>query len=191
MDVDDKNEYANCPYCNLKYKLKKDTNLNIKLELDDNMKKSLKTGGKIGVVAIVIYCIIILAIIGIAIFSITKVFIPIFNSFEQNNVAEEKDSFFDEDISDIEDDFDVDEFNNSYEIYSGTQSKFFVTRLLEKVVTNNKKNEDKKIAVIYNETKTDVPDQITELKQQLPDKEYEVVLDYNEKGYVYQVTLQD
>ena len=42
INVDSDKEYGTCPYCGTKYKLKKDVNLNIKL--DDNMKEVLNNG---------------------------------------------------------------------------------------------------------------------------------------------------
>ena len=82
-------------------------------------------------------------------------------------------------------------FNSSFELYNGTQSEFFVSKLLEKVVTNNKTKKDHLITVVYNETTTNVADDITSLKQNLEDgKDYEVSLDYDTDGFVNKVTIQ-
>lgn len=83
-------------------------------------------------------------------------------------------------------------FNNEFELYSGTSSRLFVTTLLDNVVTNNKKNTDKIITVIYNETITADPNEIVELKQSFEQgKDYEVMLDYNANGFVNKVTIKD
>lgn len=188
LKVDENNEYASCPYCNLKYKLKKDVNYNIKLELDEDIKEGLKKGGKIagkvGIVYVIVQVIIFVVVLGIVIFSVSKIFGLVSNQINENNLVEK-------DVSDTQNTVEQNMFNGVYEMYSGTQSKFFVTSLLENVVTNNKKYEDKKITVIYNDINTTIPDEITSLKQELPDKDYEVVLDYNDSGYIYQITLQD
>ena len=87
---------------------------------------------------------------------------------------------------------EVDSFNRNFEIYSGTSSRLFVTTLLDNVVTNNKKNSDKIITVIYNETTTTDPNEIVELKPSFEEgKYYEVILDYGTNGVVNKVTIKD
>lgn len=87
---------------------------------------------------------------------------------------------------------EVDSFNRDFEMYSGTSSRLFVTTLLDKVVTNNKKNSDKIITVIYNETTTTDPNEIVELKPSFEQgKDYEVMLDYGTNGLVNKVTIKD
>lgn len=82
-------------------------------------------------------------------------------------------------------------FNAPFELYSGSQSGFFLENLLDKVVTNNKTEADHIITVVYNETMTAVPDEITTLKQNFEDsKEYEVSLDYDTNGFVNKVTIK-
>ena len=83
-------------------------------------------------------------------------------------------------------------FNGKFELYSGTSSRLFVTTLLDNVITNNKKNSDKIITVIYNETITTDPNEIVELKQSFEQgKDYEVILDYDTNGFVNKVTIKD
>lgn len=87
---------------------------------------------------------------------------------------------------------EVDSFNWNFEMYSGTSSRLSVTTLLDKVVTNNKKNSDTIITVIYNETTTTDPNEIVELKPSFEQgKKYEVILDYNTNGLVNKVTIKD
>lgn len=87
---------------------------------------------------------------------------------------------------------EVDSFNRGFEIYSGTRSKQIVATVLDKVVTNNKKNSDKIITVMYNETTTTAPNEIVELKQSFEQrKDYEIILDYGTNGLVNKVTIKD
>lgn len=87
---------------------------------------------------------------------------------------------------------EVDSFNRDFERYSGTSSRLFVTTLLDNVVTNNKKNSDKIITVIYNGTTTTDPNEIVELKPSFEQgKDYEVMLDYGTNGLVNKVTIKD
>ncbi len=164
LEIDENKEYATCKYCNLKYKLKNDVNLNI--GLDEETKKVLfpngfkTTPGKIiSVIAIIIFIVIVFMIIRMAIFNPS--------------------------------DFDKDKFNDQFEMHSGKQPKFFVEDLFDDVSTNNKKNSDKKITVIYNEITTSDSDEITDLYDKLEDKDYKVVLDYDDKGYIDKITLKD
>ena len=95
-------------------------------------------------------------------------------------------------ISSMQSKMDIESFNSNFELYSGTSSKLFVTTLLDKVVTNNKKNSDKIITVIYNKTNTTNPTEIIKLKQSFEQgKDYEVIIDYDTNGYVNKVTIED
>ena len=83
-------------------------------------------------------------------------------------------------------------FNFDFEIYNGTQSKFFIESLLDKVVTNNKTEKEHIIKVKYNETVSNKPEDIVKIKHSLETgKMYEVLLDYDENGYVNQVNISD
>ena len=90
--------------------------------------------------------------------------------------------------------FEKDSFNTDFERYSGTQQLFFIKSLLDNVITNNKTNNEKKVTVIHNQSVTDEPDKIIEIKHSLKGgdfKEYEIVLDYDEDGYVNKITIVD
>ena len=87
---------------------------------------------------------------------------------------------------------EADSFNKNFEPYSGTVYKLFLNTLLDNVVTNNKKNSDKLITVVYNTTTTSNPDEIIKLKQSFEEgKKYESILDYDSNGLVNKVTIKD
>ena len=87
---------------------------------------------------------------------------------------------------------EADSFNKNFESYSGTTYKLFLTTLLDNVATNNKKNSDKLITVVYNTTTTSNPDEIIDLKQSFEEgKKYESILDYDSNGLVNKVTIKD
>ena len=87
---------------------------------------------------------------------------------------------------------EADSFNKNFEPYSGTVYKLFLNTLLDNVVTNNKKNSDKLITVVYNTTTTSNPDEIINLKQSFEEgKKYESILDYDSNGLVNKVTIKD
>ena len=79
---------------------------------------------------------------------------------------------------------EINAFNAFFELYSGSQTGLFIETLLNKIVTNNKK-EEHIITVIYNDITTAIPDDITTLKENFEDfEEYEVSLDYDTNGFV-------
>ena len=64
--------------------------------------------------------------------------------------------------------------------------------MLDEVAQNNKKN-DRKITVVFNDINTTNSDEIASLKQDLKEfpYEYEIKIDYDDKGYVNKVTIVD
>ena len=81
--------------------------------------------------------------------------------------------------------------NFYFEQYQGTQDKYALERVLDKVVTNNKTTKNI-ITVIYNDTVATAEDELVSLKRSLDDwTEYECSLDYNSKGVVNKITIKD
>ena len=83
-------------------------------------------------------------------------------------------------------------FNSQFEMYMGTEYGSSVSRLLDEVITNNKKNKNQLVEVIYNDITTFDPTEIKDLKKNFDtwDK-LEVSLDYDDEGYVNLVTIED
>lgn len=82
-------------------------------------------------------------------------------------------------------------FNTSYESYNGTEWGTTVKDLLEKVITNNKTNPDRILTIIYKDINTTDVEQIKNLKSRFDDwTDYEVSLNYNEEGYIYQIVIE-
>lgn len=89
-------------------------------------------------------------------------------------------------------------FNRTYEIAAGTASKSRVSWTLDDVMTNNKKNSDRLIEVIFNETSYGTSsDEIVKIKSLLKNFEgykivnYEVSFDYSEDGYINKMTIKE
>lgn len=119
---------------------------------------------------------IITAIVGVFIFGIIITMI-IFSSNRRNAFIS---------------DFDVRRFNNSYEIYVGTEYGSSVGRLIDEVSTNNKKNREHKITIKYKETTTQDSNELKEIKKQLDDwTKYEVSFEYDENGFIYMATIEE
>ena len=82
-------------------------------------------------------------------------------------------------------------FNSTFEFYNGTISDSRVGRLLDEVITNNKKNKDLLIEVVLeNESYGTDATKILTIKSLLEsNKDYEVILDYSDNGYVNKITI--
>ena len=83
-------------------------------------------------------------------------------------------------------------FNDEFELFSGTKSGFFVTTLLDKVIISNKKQSEHIINVTNDGNSTTDEEEIRNIKKNLDSsKEYEVILDYDEEGYVNSITIEE
>ena len=88
--------------------------------------------------------------------------------------------------------FDQDVFNASFEMYNGTEYGTSVKNLIDKIVTNNKKEKDKTIIVIYQGESINEPKELQSLKTKFEDMtQYEVSFEYDENGYIYQTDIMD
>ena len=83
-------------------------------------------------------------------------------------------------------------FNSDFELYKGTEYGSSVSRLLDEVITNNKKNKDRLVKVVYDDTETTDPTEIKNLKKNFDtwDK-LEVSLDYDDEGFIYLITIEN
>ena len=119
---------------------------------------------------------IVSVVIGIIVF-IVGVCIIIFIAVKQSNSVDE---------------FDIRRFNNDYEMYVGSEYGSSVGRLIDTISTNNKKDEERVITVIYNDVNTQDPEKMKEIKKQLDDwTKYEVSFEYDEDGFIYQVKIEE
>ncbi len=81
-------------------------------------------------------------------------------------------------------------FNFSLEARSGTQTGAGVGFLLDNIITSNKTNDKHLITVTYNGNKATEESEIVSMKQSLDSLgEYEVSMDYNEDGYIYNINF--
>lgn len=162
MTIDANNEYATCSYCGTKYKLNQDINLN--LNLDEDIKETIIErqifAKKFMIIPIIMFIVI-------SVFMMYR-----FITFHNNSS------------------FDVDNFNASFEMKSGKQSKFFINDLINDVITNNQKNKDKLITVKYDNIETTDIEEIIEIQNSLNESSYTVLFDYDKKGYINKVTLK-
>lgn len=88
------------------------------------------------------------------------------------------------------DDFEIKRFNGKFELRAGTKYGSSVVWLLDDVITNNKTNSEHIISVSYNAINTTDENEIRNIKKSLDTwTEYEVILNYDDIGFVNQVTI--
>ena len=90
------------------------------------------------------------------------------------------------------DEFEIRKFNNSYEMYVGTEYGSSVGRLIDEVVINNKTNQNKKITVKYKNIETKDPEEMKNIKKQLDEwTKYEISFEYDKDGYIYFILIEE
>ena len=89
------------------------------------------------------------------------------------------------------DKFEIDSFNSKFEFRVGQNYGSSVKRLLDDVITNNKKNKDHILTVVFEELSTTNPEEIKQAKKNFDDwTKYEVSIDYDENGYANKITIE-
>lgn len=200
VTVDPTQEYATCDYCGTKYKLNEDINVNIKL--DENVKETFNEGmkhvGKFGLLfsipAIIIGLIAIIIIVTIAIKMIDISSSSHINDFDHNQITDEKSNeMYEETKEKIENIINQESpsiFNMKYEMYSGKQSSFFLDIPLNNVITNNQKNKEKQITVVFEDKSTTDVNEIVNIQNSLTKSEYTVLYEYDDEGYINKLILR-
>ncbi len=88
--------------------------------------------------------------------------------------------------------WEVTKFNNGFLNYNGTKSGFWVKDYLDDIVDSNKTNKSHIITVAYNDIKTSDSTEIINMKKSIDEnKKYEVIVDYDENGFFYLMTIED
>lgn len=113
-----------------------------------------------------------------------------------DNITNDDDEKTKEEIEEEKQD-KIDDFNMYYENHSGSETKFSVSSLIDKAVTNNKKNKDHLIEFIFDGKSFGTEaSSIKEIKKSLTDfkgydiQYYEVSLDYDKDGYINKITIE-
>ena len=113
--------------------------------------------------------------------------------FEENfNKAQEQIEQMQKQAEEKQESFKKDSFNNGFEIYGGTKAGAHVKVLVDKIITNNKKEKDKIITVIYKGENITDTEELKNIKRNFGDfTEFEVSFEYNETGYIYQAEIEE
>ncbi|MBR5228191.1 MAG: helix-turn-helix transcriptional regulator [Clostridia bacterium] len=111
---------------------------------------------------------------------------------ESKENQEEMQQQFQETVNQMTQSFEKDAFNISFENKGGTRATIFVKSTLDAVNRSNKKNAEHIILVEYRGKQTSEENEIISIKNNLKDfEEYEVIIDYDENGYVNLVKIKD
>jgi len=191
IKIEEDKEFATCPFCKTKYKLNETKNVYIKI--DDNTKELLENSmhnfGKMSKIALIPFIAVFLIIL---IVTITIIINISKKTNSPNIINNQNEQNIDTTVNEAKKLISKSSFNSKFEIYSGTQSKFFIESLLDNAVTNNKTNKDLLVTVIYKDKNTTNPDEIVNIKHSLKDRtKYEIKLDYDEDNYVNTITIED
>lgn len=173
LKVDENNEYASCEFCNSKYKLNEDVNVNVNYSgINEVFNNDIfKSNSRIQKIISIVFLLVFISLFSITIFSF-------FRNFSEASNAEIN--------------ADIENFNHKYEyIYGeGLKTQSSLSSALDSIIKDNRKK-DNIIEVIYNGTTTSDIDKIKSIKKSLTNDRYEIEYKYNKKGYIYQIVITD
>ena len=82
------------------------------------------------------------------------------------------------------------QFNGTLELYKGSKTETSVKKLLDEIITINKK-EERKVTLKYGETETQAADEIKNIKMNIKeDSNFEVSFEYDEEGFIKEAILE-
>jgi len=119
-----------------------------------------------------------------------------FNVNEAKETFDEMSNIFNEDfdteVDEIDNEFAKESFNTTYTtLYQGIQNGFSIKNAINHVINDNLENE-RKIAVEYNETITKEQEEIINIRKNFEDfTEYMVSYEYDEEGYICKMVIKD
>lgn len=178
LDVDkDKTEFV-CEYCHTTTLLDdgvvrvehtiKDENMDEKLKLAKGVFKGI---GCVSVIPFIIFGIAFISIFAIIIVGIVPAIKSEFSGEDKYSKVE------------------IQMFNSDFERYSGMQSINSVKDILNEVILVNNKKEHVVVVIYEGKSMTDSNEISTVIKSLTYGREYLVVLDYDEYGFVNEVTI--
>lgn len=106
------------------------------------------------------------------------------NNIDNQNATNNQSS--DNGISEVE----IMQFNGFIEMRKGTQDKFFIDGLLDEIISSNQKNPNRVILLEYNGITTFDAEKIRNIKYNLDAKKYDVILEYDDVGFINKVILR-
>lgn len=184
IKVEENASQAECKFCNTTFMIEDAYHDGYKFEkgrmkahneqVEKNLERTKSILGPVGKFFAAQY--IISTIVGIGIFAIAIIIIIFIATRQSDSFAE----------------FDIKSFNNRYEMYVGTEYGSSTGRLIDEIITNNKKNEKHQITIKYKEISTQEPEKMKEIKKQLNDwSRYEITFEYDKNGFIYLAIIEE
>ena len=141
------------------------------------------------------WLLVILLIIAVAIVVVLlNKLITVYNERKDNEKPNKMQNIIDDHTktaNDMFDKFEQDSFNSTFEFHVGENYGSRVKNTLDDVITNNKKNSDRLITVVFENISTTDPDEIKNCKKNFDDwTKYEISIDYDESGYVNKIAIE-
>ena len=98
---------------------------------------------------------------------------------------------YDSRVEEMNNNYEKDKHNASYENYAGVQSKFFTDNVINSVIQDNSKGEHK-VTIKYKDKEYSDNSDISNLSSLLKDNgKYLITFNYDEDGFVNEVVLED
>ncbi len=89
------------------------------------------------------------------------------------------------------DKFEIESFNSKFEFRVGQNYGTSVMNVLDDVITNNKKNKNHLLTVVFEDLSTTDPEEIKNAKKNIDEwTKYEISVDYDDNGYVNKITIE-
>ena len=170
VKVDSNLEKATCKYCDADIIVERDMDQEIKKTINKQLKFESKVSKVVTGIVFSIFALVFAVIIGVIIY------------FAING--------HDNDVS-------KSTFNFILEHAVGRRNGVTVKQDLNQIITSNKKYKDHQIYVIYNDKNTNKTEGIVEIRDSLKEignyqfYEYDVMIDYDDDGYINKYTINE
>lgn len=205
LKVEEESDIINCPYCNASYKIddevkhvKYDDMENSGYEFEKGRIKAQKEHLEnnnvmdksktfmVFIPFVVVFIISLIAFVGIRSAS-RKEFEKVSDSITSGNTEESKKEDEEQKKRELETKARV--FNMGYS--NGRQATVHIERMLNNIITNNRSNKERIVTVKFKDIETQDSEQILEIEKQLEEfGYYDVLLDYDEDGFMNVMTIK-
>ena len=205
LKVEEGSDIINCPYCNASYKIddeakhvKYDDMENSGYEFEKGRIKAQKEHLQnnnvmdksktfmVFIPFVVVFIISLIAFVGIRSAS-RKEFEKASDSITSGNTEESKKEDEEQKKRELETKARV--FNMGYS--NGRQATVHIERMLNSIITNNRSNKERIVTVKFKDIETQDSEQILEIEKQLEEfGYYDVLLDYDEDGFMNVMTIK-
>ena len=204
LKIEEGADTITCPYCNATYKIddevkhvKYDDMENSGYEFEKGrikaQKEHIANNTVLGQTKFPVFIIPIffIMIIGMSIIMITRMHSARkeFSNSVDNSVTQKAKE--EAEANEKQQKLESERYSFNFKYSNGRKATIFVESMLNDVIDSNRTNKDRFITVNFKDISTQETEQILEIEKQLEDYgEYDVVLDYDEDGFVNAITIK-